>query len=217
MLSAGRFDTITDQPLLQEEKFQFFGELVRSMAVGGTAHPFKILLAPGGILASEDDRVVDLLRAWTVHHDAVGLLLHLQTSGFVDDVTESRFFRSANPPTNPAKDPFIGVDAERISYYHHKFFNTPHKFPHLPVFGKNPKKVVRLPLLSYLASRPWTRCIYYFRRHPNCNMEVQDQNGWTPLIWAARYDSQDFVSLVLSHKEPLCDVNYFDPNGWTAL
>jgi hypothetical protein len=218
-LLAGKFDTTTDQPLPQiAPGIQVFGELVRSMAAGGTAHPFRILLAPGGILASEDDSIVDLLRACAIHHDAVGLLLRLQTAGFVDDVTESRFFRSANPPANPpAKDPFLGIDAERISCYHHRFFNTPHKFPQMATTGKSPKKVVRLPLLSYLASRPRTRCIYYFRRHPNCDMDVQDENGWTPLIWAARYNSKDYVSLVLSHRKPLCDVNYSDPNGWTAF
>jgi len=94
---------------------------------------------------------------------------------------------------------------------------TRYEFLQKQVPEKRPKIVPRLPLLSYLASRPSTDCISYFLRHPNCDMNVRDENGWTPLIWAIRYGNRDFISEVLRRDEPLCDVNYSDPNGWTAF
>jgi hypothetical protein len=206
-----------DQWLPQE---RYFEGLVRSMK-DGKAQAFKVLLAPGGFLASEEDRVVDLLRAYTVHHDDTLLLLGVHEAGFVDDVTESRFFRSAVPPETLKEqhDPFLGINAEIISRYHHELFDTwTHcEFSRNHIPGKSLKNVVRLPLLSYLASGPGASCISYFLRHPNCDMDVRDENGWTPLIWAARYSNSYFVSRVLNRDEPLCDVNYIDPNGWTPF
>jgi len=63
ILLEGKTLLMTDRWLPQEG---YFEGLVRSMK-GSVAQPFKLLLAPGGFLASEEDRVVDLLRAYAVH------------------------------------------------------------------------------------------------------------------------------------------------------
>jgi ankyrin repeat protein len=216
-LLKGKPDAATDQLLPQEKHFE---GLIRSFAGGDEAQSFKILLAPGGFLASEDDGVVALLRAYAVHHDKLDLLLGLHKAGFVDDVTESRFFRSAVPSrySTERHDPFLGLDAEKISSHHHEYINRSahYELPREQRSGKSPMNVVRLPLLSYFASRPTTSCISYFLQHSSCDMEVQDENGWTPLIWATRYGNVDFIKTVLYPDEPLCDLNYSDPNGWTA-
>jgi ankyrin repeat protein len=179
----------THQPPLE----RYFDSLLRRTNSDVVAQCFKILLAPGGFLASEDDRVVDLLSAYAVYYGDVQLLIGLHEAGFVDHMTEGRFFRSAIPGHGPLG--FHGIDAER-----------------------GDEDVVCLPLLSYLASAsPRPACISYLLRHPLCDMTIQDENGWTPLIWAARYHNRDFISLVLIFDEPICDVNYSDPNGWTAF
>jgi ankyrin repeat protein len=216
-LQQSRFDQYGKESFPLDKCFE---DLVHSKAAVRT-QSFKILLAPGGFLASQNDGVVDLLRAYAVHYDHCGLLKSLHEAGFVNGVNQSRFFRSAIPPETSTKqhDPFLGINAERISSYHHEIFNTPTHCvsPLNQVPGKSPMDVVRLPLLSYLASRPSTRCLPYFLRHPDCDQNVQDENGWTPLIWAARYDNSRYMKRVLDHDEPLCDVNYSDPNGWTAF
>jgi ankyrin repeat protein len=182
---------------------------------------FKILLAPGGVLASQNDGIADLLRAYAVHHDDWGLLESLHEAGFVNDMAEGRFFRSAIPPESFAEqhDPFLGVDAESISRHHHIHFDslTHHPTPRKQIPGKSPSNVVRLSLLSYLASRESTDCLVHFWLHSNRDMDIQDENGWTPLIWAARCGNKEFLSKVLDRDEPLCDVNYSDPSGWTAF
>ena len=185
---------------------------------------FRILLAPGGFLASQNDGVVDLLRAYAVHHDHSSLLGGLDQFGFVDDGNESSFFRPAIPPKSFSEqdDPFLGLDAERISRHHQKRFDTStqHESPRNQRTENSPVNVVRLTLLSYVASRPSADCISYFlplRGHLNCDMDIQDENGWTPLIWAARYGNTKFISTVLRPDEAFCDVNYSDPNGWTAF
>jgi ankyrin repeat protein len=193
---------------------------------GPAAQSFKLLLAPGGFLASEDDGIADLLRAYAIHYNSVVMLTGLNDAGFVDNWTESRFFRPAilsnkhNLYYGIDKDPFLGIDAERISRYHHRFLDpsSQYQLPPEQILGKSLKNVVRLPLLSYLASRPTSKaCVPYFLRHPLCDMDIRDENGWTPLIWAARYNNRGFVKMVLGYDEPICDMNYSDPNGWTAL
>jgi hypothetical protein len=222
-----RYDAV-EGTLLQDKLYgaslpqeRYFESLVCSRNVIVAAQSFKILLAPGGFLASEDDGLVDLLRAYAVHYDEPDLLFGLHKAGFVDDVTESRFFRSAVPPKAFVDDRFLGRDADRISRHHRKFFTTSTCCESLweQIPGESSSDVVRMPLLSYLATRPSANCMHYFLRQPNCDMDVKDDNGWTPLIWAARYGNNDFVSAVLERYDniPLCDVNYSDPNGWTAF
>jgi ankyrin repeat protein len=205
-------------PLLPHERY--FESLVCSGNVVA-AQSFKILLAPGGFLASEDDGIVDLLRAFAVHYNEYDLLLGLHKAGFVDDVTESRFFRSAVRPKAFVDDRFLGRDADRISRYYRKLFTTSTCCESLweQIPGESSSNVIRMPLLSYLATRPSINCMHYFLQQPNCDMDVKDDNGWTPLIWAARYGNNDFVSAVLERYDniPICDVNYSDPNGCTAF
>jgi hypothetical protein len=214
ILVEDRPDRVTNQTPLKD----YFRRLFDSMQY---VQSFKIILAPGGFLASKDNRVVDLLQSYAIHHDVHSMMLKLRNAGLVNDVNESRFFRSAiSPGPTIERDPFLGINAERISCRHRKLFDksTHYDLTEGDIPEKNSRDVIRLPLLSYLASRPGTRCMSYFLEHPDCNWDVQDENGWTPLIWAARYSSIDFVSAVLTdYDEPLCDVNYSDPNGWTAF
>jgi ankyrin repeat protein len=214
ILVEDRAGRVTNQTPLKD----YFRRLFDSMQY---VQSFKIILAPGGFLASKDNRVVDLLQSYAIHHDVHSMMLKLRNAGLVNDVNESRFFRSAiSPGPTIERDPFLGINAERISCRHRKLFDksTHYDLTEGDIPEKNFRDVIRLPLLSYLASRPGTRCMSYFLEHPDCNWDVQDENGWTPLIWAARYSSIDFVSAVLTdYDEPLCDVNYSDPNGWTAF
>lgn len=193
-----------------------FGGLVNSRS-GVAEQFFKILLAPGGFLASRNDEVADLLRAYAVHHDHVHILLKLDEAGFDNNVNESRFLRSALAPKwrSGEHDAFLGIDADKISRQHHERLDSlnHYEFAREQILGMSHSNVVRLPLLAYLASRGNTACLPYFLQRSDCDMDVQDENGWTPLMWAARHAEHGFVTAVL----PFCDVNYSDPDGWTAF
>jgi ankyrin repeat protein len=250
-----RYHGMQMHPRFPSPQEKYFDDLLWSGNAAVAAQSFNLLLAPGGFLASGDDAVVDLLRAYAVHHDKAFLLFGLHKAGFVDDVTESRFLRFAYPPPQHTgqvgyldRDPFLGINAEEILCHHEVMHGMAARAAVTAILDtrkqipeKNPSNVVRLPLLSYLASRSVfavlnsrnqviapqgengyahrleETCISYFLQHRNCDMDVKDENGWTPLIWAARYSNLDFISMVLDPVKPLCNVNYSDPNDWTAF
>jgi len=49
------------------------------------------------------------------------------------------------------------------------------------------------------------------------SVNAKSQNGWTPLIEAARVGSVELVRLLLHQKQDLVDVNAKNNMGWTAL
>ncbi len=68
----------------------------------------------------------------------------------------------------------------------------------------------------HMAIRQSNTATAEFLLSKGANPNVTDQDGWTPLHWAARYaKDMDIVELLLNHKD--VDVNYLDNLGVSAL